>query len=224
MKKFLFFAFAISMIGCSKDVSNDKTSTQNLSGAPLSKASTYLPLTKGTEWKYTTTSDTGSTIKSTDLVTKDKKNINGQSYTLTLVTSGSRVDSDYYSQQGINYYQYYNFHYSSNQQTALNVLFLKDTTQGAVWDNNAGTFEGYPVISQGQLIKRDYKMSIKDSTYKNVIHTQVTLIVETPFGGLQAGTIDYYTSENIGIIKTVEDFQYPESFTATITLNSYKIK
>ncbi len=218
MKKFLLFAFVISMIGCSKDASIVKTSGSSLSPATAAPHSTYLPLTANTYWKYSKVIDT-TTRKFISTVTAKTDSINGKLYTLTTI---GKNDSAYYCQQGINYYQY---HTSETEEgnIPLEILFLKDTTKGATWETTAGYVDGVlPVICDGQVIKKNISLVIHGNTYTNIIHTRVTLTVQGP--DAEIGTFDYFTAENVGLVKIVESNEFGSTSTSTTALISYHIE
>src|ERR1700755_105074 len=111
MKKLIVYSLLLSVVGCSKDVSTKSLSANNSSEAVTTASSTYLPLTKGTYWKYSAVTETGGTSateKYTNKVLAKQSTINGKLYTATTVNSNTGTDTAYYSQQKHDYYQYSN--------------------------------------------------------------------------------------------------------------------
>ncbi len=224
MKKLIGYALLFSIVGCSKDLSTKSLSANNTSEAVTSISSTYMPLTKGTYWKYNSVTESGGTStaeKYTSKVIAKKSTINGKLYTATTVTSNSGTDTAYYSQQSHDYFQYSNLNVSGVGLVAIEVLFLKDNAaKGATWSAQAATIYGIPVTATGKIIKKNYNQTVHGQTYANVIHTQVSL--DALYIG-HIGTIDYYVAQGLGIINTVANITYGTPYTNTVSLLSYHI-
>lgn len=224
MKKLISYALLFTIAGCSKDVTTDRLSANNTSEAVASVSVTYLPLTKGTYWKYNEVTQSGSnstTERYTDKVLGKKSTINGKDYTTTTLKSATTTDTVYYSQQKHDYYQYSNLNVNGVGLVPTEVLFLKDNVaKGTTWSAPAGSLYGLPATGNGTIIKNNYSLTVHGQTYDNVIHTQVSLSV-LYLGTI--GTIDYYVAQGIGIVKMVTNVTYGTPYTTTTSLSDYQI-
>ncbi|MBV9961126.1 MAG: hypothetical protein JO072_02665 [Parafilimonas sp.] len=224
MKKIIGYALLFAIAGCSKDVTTDRLSANSTGNAAASVSVTYLPLTKGTYWKYNEVTESGGTStteKYTDKVLSKQSTINGKVYTATTLSSATTTDTVYYCQQNHDYYQYSNINVNGVGVIPTEVLFLKDNVaKGTEWSAPAGSLFGFPATGNGTIIKKNYSLTIHGETYNNVIHTQVSLSV-LYIGNI--GTIDYYVAQGVGIIKMVTNVTYGTAYITTSTLNKYQV-
>jgi len=224
MKKLIGYALLFTIAGCSKDVTTDRLMANNTSEAVNAASVTYLPLTKGNYWKYSVVTQSGgvsTTENFTDKVLGKKSSINGKSYTTTTLSSTTTTDTVYYSQQKHDYYQYSNLNINSIGAVPAEILFLRDNEpKGTTWSAPAGSILGLPATGNGTIIKKNYSLQVHGQTYDNVIHTQVSLSVL--FVG-NIGTIDYYVSQGVGIIKMVTNVTYGTPYTSTSSITKYQV-
>ena len=216
----LLFIIAMSY-GCTKEATSNlnanSSSTENSSLA----VDTYLPLTKGTYWKYRATNTTGNADSVKHTVLGIPKLIDGRNYQTILSTNtNNNKDTIYYSHTQHDYYIY-----KEAGTDALEVLFLKDDAPvGAKWYVPAGSLIGTKVKCYGKIIAKNLTIKVGNKTYTNVIHSYVEIRQPLLFIYIVVARQDYYVAKNIGIVKNESNIVLPKSTSNNLNIYDYSIK
>ncbi|WP_127128572.1 hypothetical protein [Pseudoflavitalea rhizosphaerae] len=226
MKRTLLYSLILSIFvtGCQKDIDGELPGDDD--NNPRA-ADTYLPLTKGTTWKY---KETGfADAEYTMTVTDRKQTVNNINFTVVTSDFQGTVVEGLMAQKGANYY----IKQSGNSPNTgasfdFTMLFLNDKeAAGYTWDFNGGQGGGFTAKIPGKIIERDLSMTVAGKNYTNVIHTQLTLAYEMPVVGTTDFMIyDYYVAKGVGIIKIDSETPpgIPVSVTSVVELQDYSIK
>jgi hypothetical protein len=217
----LLFIIAMSY-GCTKEVTPENLNTNSSSTENSSLAAdTYLPLTKGTYWKYNAVNDAGDVNAVKYTVLGIPKLINGKRYQSVLSTTDNNKDTAYYNQSMHDYYVYK----GANNGEGLEILFLKDDAPvGAKWYVPSGSLAGIKVKCYGKIIAKNMTMKVGNKTYTNVIHSYVEIRQPLFFTYILVGKQDYYVAKNIGIIKNESDVVFPSKSSSKLNIFDYSIK
>ena len=106
----------------------------------------------------------------------------------------------------------------------MEILFLKDDVSvGKSWVVPAGKANGFNLRCYGKIIEKDATMTIGDVTYKHVIHSYVEIRKPLLFTYIVVNRQDFYTAQNIGIVKNVSDILLPDKSTTITKITGYKI-
>ena len=193
MKKTLLFLFlSVTILGCKK-----------ASETPDAGNNSYQPVSKGSYWKYSDTSPSGSS-QSTFTMTGEQINIEGRIYyKYTVVNNGeSYLGAGYfYAENGVVM--------SATRPADGESLFLKeDAAVGETWYLNkpvsvaatGGIGFPYPetVVTVVKLVEKGISHTVSSKTFTNVIHTKHSQQFTS------TGTIDvedYYIAKGVGMIE-----------------------
>ena len=219
-------AFIFLFASCSKEINTLPTnaSAKDAINSNIS-TNTYLPLTKNTYWNYKVTTESNQPESSSLKVTGRQKIINGKNYSQVKSVTGKDTSIIYYSQVQHDYYIYTNTATTDADNVNLEILFLEDDVAvGNSWITNAGDANGFNLKCYGKIIEKNITLTISGVVYKNVIHTYVEIRKPFFFTYIVVDKQDFYTAENIGIIKNVSDILLPTNSTSTTLITDYRIK
>ena len=225
MKKTILIPVIILMFGCTKEINSGFVNTNNFSSAENSSSNnTYLPLTKGTYWNYKIITDEEQPETSKLTVLGIQKKINGKNYQTVKSVMADEKDTLYYAHDQHDYYIYTNTGTSDADKISMEILFLKDNVSvGKSWLEPAGKANGFNLRCYGKIIAKDATITVGGITYKHVIHSYVEIRKPLLFTYIVVNRQDFYTAENIGIIKNVSDILLPEKSTTTTNITDHKI-
>lgn len=221
MKKILLclLPLFIVLVSCQKEVSD---ATMQPPGGTTPDDGTYLPLTKGTYWKYQD-SATGSF---TTLTVLDKtKTINGRLYTAVLTTTDQSADTLYMAQQSHDYFYYADVASSTSSGSFL-FHYLNDTASiGQSWQYIAGQGNGFEAQIKTTILERNITRTVHNKTYNNVIRAQMDLYYDILGTLTHATTYDHYVAKGIGFVQIKATFGLLGFSTVTSSdLVEYEIK
>ncbi len=226
MKKIFFVSAIILLFGCSKEINSgaaNNSSTYSIENASVA-TSTYLPLTKGTFWKYNIKTEDENIETSKLTVLGIEKKINSKNYQKVKSVMDDETDTLYYAQDNQDYYLYTNTGTSDDEKISLEILFLKDNASvGTTWNTAAGTADGFKLKCFGKIIAKNITLTVGGTTYTNVIHTYIEIRKPFLFTYIVVNKQDFYTAKNIGIIKNVSNILLPSSSKTTTNITDYKI-
>ena len=201
------------------------TSVNSNNESNATVADTYLPLKKGTYWKYNNETDTKAIDESKLTALDFTKNFNGKTYRGVQIEKNKRPDTVYYNQTGQNYYLFTNESTDDANTMKLEILFLKDNAaKGTTWSESAGYANGTALNCYGKIIDKNVTIKVEGKTYDNVIHSYVELRKKVLFFYITVAKQDYYVAKNIGIIKNISTQLLPDKSTTTTTITDYLIK
>lgn len=226
MRKAFFISFTILVIGCNKEINSGSVNSGSINQAQTGSliADTYLPLTKGTYWKYNIKTDSKNPETSKLTVLNLPKKINAKNYQAVKSVINNKADTLYYAQDQHDYYLYTNTGTSDADKINLEILFLKDNASvGDTWLLPAGTANGFNLKCYGKIIETDASVTAGGATYNHVIHSYVEIRKPFFFTYIVANRQDFYTAKNIGIVKNVSDILFPASSTTITNITDYKI-
>jgi hypothetical protein len=212
------------LISCQKQVDIPQTvsteTSQTQTAADL--RITYLPLTKGTYWKYnvvTGTVEEPSTVRVLGL----EQRIRTKTYEKVKVKKDKEKDTIYYNQTIDKYYVYTNS--SDNGETMdLELLFLYDDQPvGFQWQGTAGSANGMAARYTGKILQKDISLTLNGVIYRHVIHSQVQVQVRVLFYYVTASVEDFYVAQAIGIVKNVTVVKLGDPSVSTSTITEYRI-
>jgi len=228
MRKLIYLntLLIILIAGCTKEVTTDMaTSVNSNNESNATTADTYLPLKRGTYWKYYNETDTKTIDESKLTVLNLTKNFNSKTYKAVKIEKDKRPDTVYYNQTGHSYYLFTNESTDDANTIKLEVLFLKDNvTKGTTWSENAGFANGTALNCYGKILDKNMTIKVEGNTYDNVIHSYVELRKKVLFFYITVAKQDYYVAKNIGIIKNISTQLLPDKSTTTTTITDYLIK
>lgn len=225
MRKLLCISAAVLLFGCSKEINNVSVNTASTSEIKNAASNTYLPLTKGTYWNYKIKMDDESPDSSKLTVLGIQKKINGKNYQTVKSVRDNSIDTLYYTQDGHNYYIYTNNGMSDGDNVNMEILFLKDNAHaGTTWNVASGSANGFKLKCFGKIIETNATVKVGDTTYTHVIHSYVEIRKPLLFTYVTVDKQDFYTAQNVGIIKNISTVLLPKSSTTTTGITGYKIK
>lgn len=226
MRKTLLVSSVILLFGCTKEINSGSLNagnTSNILNTALT-TDTYLPLTKGTYWMYTIKTDTKIPETSKVKVLGIEKTINGKNYQTVKSATDESTDTLYYAQQQHDYYIYTNTGTSDADKISMEILFLKDDVPvGKSWVAPAGKANGFNLRCYGKILETDATIIVGGVTYKHVIHSYVEIRKPLLFTYVVVNRQDFYTAENIGIVKNVSDILLPDKSTTITHTTGYQI-
>jgi hypothetical protein len=182
---------------------------------------TYLPLTKGTYWKY---QDSLMGTVTTMTVLDKTKTFSGRTYT-AVVGSNSQTDTFYMTRQGADYFNYAEVNSGTSSGRFL-FHYLNDTAAvGRNWEYLAGQGNGFPAYFKTTIIERNIIHTVHAKAYTQVIHTRMEMSYDIFGERTPAAIYDYYIARGIGIIqlKTTIDMLGTE-MTSSSDLLEYQVK
>lgn len=193
----------------------------------------YLPLTPGTKWQYRE-STTQSSYWST--VTNEKKTEDGIEYvkifgesvqdnsTPTNVT----IHDGYMAKVGPNYYSLVNLEDEERGYIKYYMRYLNDQEAvGFEWLDEGGSTNELPIRIRGKIIAKGLTETENGRTYKNVIHTKITLEIQYFDDEWDVmNTYDMYSAKGVGVIRNVTAYYImgTEYFQNTMSLLNFSIK
>jgi len=182
----------------------------------------YLPTTTGSSWTYQ--SDiTGTTQRSEAHITGVITPINGQNYFELKGNSNGQESVSYYYVKD----KKYKIRSTSIEQKATVEFFLLDDNLlvGDEWTGTMtadGSVNGIPGRTKHKIIESGITKTVLNKTYRNVIHTQMTVQYNLFGNGFEDfGDYDFYLAKGIGLIQTDASFQ---GFASSTYLAAYTIK
>ena len=223
MKKTLQWLLLLCiLISCEKQV-DQVPSDNGTSGnkANITLRETYLPLTKGTYWKYNVAS---GSVKDPSIVRVLglQKIIRGKTYEKVQVVKDSERDTIFYNQTNDKYYMYTNSS-GSGETVDLELLFLYDDQPvNFEWQGTAGSTDGLPARYTGQILQRDISLTVNGTTYRHVIHTRVQVQVRILFY-VTASIEDFYVAEGIGIITNISSVKLGDPSVTVSNITDYRV-
>lgn len=226
MRKTISVSFIILLFSCTKEtISTALNTSSNDNAQVVSNTDTYLPLSKGSYWKYQIKTGNETAEISKLIVLGIQKKINNKIYqTVQSVTDGDK-DTVYYAQDKHNYYVYTNKGMSDGDKVSMEILFLKDNASvGDTWVEPAGTADGFRLRCYGKIINNNATVTCSGTTYKHVIHTYIEIRKPLLFTYIVVNRQDFYTAKGIGIIKNTSDVLLPEKSTTLTKVTNYSIK
>jgi hypothetical protein len=224
MRKTLVIPFIIFMFGCTKEINSGSINTGSISSLQNASTSTYLPLTKGTYWMYNIKTNAETPETSKVKVLGIPKKINGKDYQTIKSVMNDNIDTLYYAQQQHDYYIYTNTGTSDDDKISMEILFLKDDVAvGKSWIEPAGKANKFNLRCYGKIIEKDATVMAGGVTYKHVIHSYVEIRKPLLFTYIVVNRQDFYTAQNIGIVKNVSDILLPDKSTSITNTTGYKI-
>ncbi|HWD88806.1 MAG TPA: hypothetical protein VG367_11810 [Mucilaginibacter sp.] len=183
----------------------------------------YLPVTEGSTWKYSYSSDGGATDTLTLKMIGGTTQIKGKTYYNALST---------YKQGSSQGYFYTGNHVYSTRSIAIGASvamefqLLNDTASvGYRWISSPtddGMLGGKPARTVNTIIEKNISRTINGTTFSNVSHTQVQLQYDLGSGFETTVTYDFYLAKGIGLIEN--DSNTLDTFYETETLFNYTIK
>ena len=227
MRTIRLIALIFFISGCSKQINYSPTNTGSLNEAKTNNVAvnTYLPLTKNTYWKYSVITEPDKPEASKLKVTDKGKLINGKNYQSVRSKLADNTDTIYYSQNAHDYYIYTNSGTSDADNVSLEILFLKDNAPvGETWLASAGIANGFRLNCYGKILEKNITLTISGTVYKNVIHSYIEIRKPFLFTYFVVNQQDFYTAENIGIIKNISKILLPTSSTTTTVIKDYNIE
>ncbi|MBL4675249.1 MAG: hypothetical protein JKY70_03440 [Mucilaginibacter sp.] len=228
MKKYLLALLPALVLGfgsCKKDAP-DLTGTTLSNGTSGNSASSsndsYFPTTKGSSWTYQ--SDlTGTTKSAESHITGVIKSIDGEDYyEVKSSTPGNENVVQYNYAKG----KKYKMRATTVQtQTTVDFFLLDDNLPvGGEWTakmSPSGYINDMPARTQCKIIEKGIIKTVLNKTYKNVIHTHVTMQYDLGNGFEDYGDYDFYLAKGVGLIQTDASFF---GFTSSTYLAAYTIK
>ncbi|WP_290790162.1 hypothetical protein [Flavihumibacter sp. UBA7668] len=195
----VFFA-AITVISCQKEI-NPLEEDGTLPGEEVvvPASDSYMPYTKGSTWKYTD-SVTGFifVLQASD----DHKTVNGISYNKYEVIEGTSEGDLWYGKLKNDYYLLMEAGSLSGISADINMLFLNDKeAAGFTWTKDAGSANGFPARIKGQIIEKGITKTIEGKTFKDIIHTTVSLEYNMLGQWMSVGIYTFYCAKGIGLVK-----------------------
>ncbi|TSD63947.1 hypothetical protein FFF34_015380 [Inquilinus sp. KBS0705] len=201
MRRFLPLVVVLLVFinGCKKD-------TPDLNGykpADHTYDNSYMPLSKGSTWNYT--SGSGEQMVKTSLtLTGDSTTINNRTYKLMLnKTTGAPDKTQYY------YNAQHLYSVSENAGgVSLEYFCLNDQLfTGNTWNAKltpTGLVNGVPGRISGQVVERNVTKIVLGKTYIYVIHTRLSVQYDYSHTGeyKEYGSYDYYFAKGVGIIQS----------------------
>ncbi len=188
--KFFFLALlgaALFTSGCKKNYEAPKS------------ADSYQPITKGSYWKYNSTS-LGGGSPSTQTMTGDAEGLRGKVYYKFQTLIEGSVSNAYYAQKNGEYFLYQVIPGVGIREE----LYLKEgAATGEIWTHNIGSWLGVNYRIRGVIVAKNTTHVVNGKTYSNVIHTHL----RTEAAGSNssdyrdAGDTDYYIAKGVGIIE-----------------------
>lgn len=225
MRTLISISFIILMFSCTKEITSDSLNASSSDNAQTALTNTYLPLTKGTFWKYQIKTDNKPAETSRLTVLGIQKKINNKNYQTIQSVTGKDKDTVYYARDNHNYYVYTNEGLADDDEIKLEILFLKDNASvGDTWNESAGTANGFSLNCYGKIINTNTTVVFADTTYKNVIHSYIEIRKPFFFTYIVVNRQDFYTAKGIGIIKNTSDILLPTKSTTLTNVTSYSIK
>ncbi len=221
----LLLAVSIFIAGCSKEINTKPViAADNEISSVTATTETYLPLTTGTAWSYTnTTNGVGDQSKLT--VLNRKRTFNGKSYTAVNTYKDRKNDTIYYNQTSHKYYIYTKEETGDADAVDLEILFLDDNLAvGKTWQQKAGSANGVKLKCYGKIMQKNISLKVNGTTYNNVIHSYVEVRKPVTFFYIVVYKQDYYVAKGIGIIKNASRQILPAGPTTTTNIDSYTIK
>ena len=224
MKRIVLYCLILSFVAtsCQKEVDGELPGDDDVPAAD-----SYLPLTKGTTWKY---KETGfSNTEYTMTVTDRKQTVNNINFTVVTSDFSGTVTEGLMAQKGANYY----INQSGNSPNTgasfdFTMLFLNDKeAAGYTWDFNGGQGGGFTAKIPGKIIGRGLSMTVAGKNYTDVIHTQLTMSYDIPMiGTVDAMIYDYYVAKGVGIIRIESETPpaIPVPVSSVVELQDYSIK
>ncbi|GGH17297.1 hypothetical protein [Mucilaginibacter phyllosphaerae] len=230
MKKYLLLLFpviALCLASCKKDAVD--YAGYNVSVNPGNTSTTktndsYLPTSKGSSWTYE--NNLTGTVESTEAhISGVITPINGQNYyEVRSATKGKENTFQYYYVKD----KKYKIMATTVQEKVTVEFFLLDDNLkvGDEWTANMspnGLVNGVPARTVGKIIESGITKTVLNKTYKNVIHTRLTVQYDFGLGsGFEDyGTYDYYLAKEIGLIQTDAELF---GFKSSTYLSAYTIK
>jgi hypothetical protein len=207
----LLIAITFCFAGCKKDTN------------PIPATDEYLPLTNGSTWHYSYSTDAGNTDTLTLQMTGGTTLISGKTY-----YNISSIDNEGSS---MGYFYVGNHNYATRTTdngtgSSIELQLLNDTASvGYTWITNPtanGQLGGDPVRTMNTIKEKNISRVINGKTFTHVIHTEVQL--QYNFGnGFETSVIyDFYLAKGVGMIET--DANTLGTFYETETLFDYTIK
>jgi hypothetical protein len=194
---YLLFILLVALSSCQKEVTDPNLESSN--GDTGNTAITFLPLTKNTYWKY---QDSASGDVTTMTVLDQTKTINGRLFTAVLGSNSIQADTVYMAKQDHDYFTYAEVNNGTSSGTLL-FHFLNDTAAvGQSWEYLAGQGNGFTAYFKTTVVERSLSRTVHGKTYTNVIHTTMELSYDIGGQRLSAGTYDYFTAQDVGIIQS----------------------
>lgn len=221
----LLLAVAILIAGCSKEITTKPViAADDDINSVIATADTYLPLTTGTTWSYTNTTN-GAADESKLTVLNQKKTFNAKSYTAVNTYKDKKNDTIYYNQTSHKYYIYTKEETGDADAVDLEILFLDDNLAvGKTWQQKAGSANGVKLKCYGKILQKNITLKVNGTTYNNVIHSYVEIRKPVTFFYIVVYKQDYYVAKGIGIIKNASRQILPAGPTTTTDIDSYIIK
>jgi hypothetical protein len=182
----------------------------------------YFPTTTGSSWTYQ--SDFTGTTKSVEShITGVKKTINGDEYyEVKSATPGNENVVQYNYAKDKKYKMI-----ATTEQTQTTVYFflLDDNLPvGGEWTaplSASGLVNDIPARSKCKIIEKGITKTVLNKTYKNVIHTHVTMQYNFGSGFIDFNEYDFYLAKGVGLIQTDAGFQ---GFKSSTYLSAYTVK
>lgn len=197
---FLLLLFITGTIACKKK--------KDATPPPPATASDYMPMTTGSEWNYTvTTNGTPSTYKLT-ATAKDSLFSNGRNYKVYTNSSGP---NEYYFRTGSEYYRYTVLPGLSSQSFELKYL-IDNLSVGATWVETKNAlvpitgFGTIPVTVEitFKIEEKGISHTVDSKVFSDVIRVSAKLKITAPdpLGVIipSPNDINYYFAKGIGMV------------------------
>jgi hypothetical protein len=223
----IFASGLLLLVGCKLDqpvLPAHPTTSGGGNTPPPVNATTYLPVTKGSYWKYAINSGGVSDVSTTTMTGNTQV-----FYTKTYYEATATSQLNPTPQIG---YFYYGDHIYRQREVAegntLDLYVLNDTElKGHSWKaplNETGLVNGVPGQLIGTIIEKGITKTVMGKVFNNVIHTELEIQYDYGLGnGFEtAETTDMFFALGIGIIEA--DTNIPGFGTATTQIIDYSIK
>ena len=130
MRKIFSVSIFILILSCKKEITSHSLNAESKYDVKsISNSDTYLPLTKGSYWKYHVKTDDETPDMSKLTVLGITKKINSKNYQSIKSVKDGETDTLYYAHDNHDYYIYTNSGTSSTDKISMEILFLKDRVE-----------------------------------------------------------------------------------------------
>jgi hypothetical protein len=214
MKRGLLSVFVV-LAFCFAECKKDSTT--------MPAGESYLPLTDGSSWVYSYSSDGGSTDTLTLRMTGGTTVINSKTY--------YNISSTYKEGTSMGYFYVGDHTYATrtidgSTGSSIEIQLLNDTAPvGYSWTTiptESGQIGGVPARTVNTIMEKNITRTLHGKTFSNVIHTQVQLQYNFGSGYQTSVTYDFYLARGVGMIE--DDANTLDTFYETETLFDYTIK